>query len=342
MKILIVKIGAIGDVVMTLPILKAISDKYGEAQISWLCGTAVGELLSYYKDINNLIIVNENKLFKGSLFRRLLYLFEIWGKLFGDSYDLVIIGNSDPRYRLMVLPVRAGEKRAFTRNGKRHRPVPGRYHGDEYVNLLTGNEGPDAPKGGVEKIQIALDQKLAKILGDVDDSTALVAIAPGGTKNLLAEQSLRRWPLPYYRELVEKLLARQRSIKIVLTGGIDDDWVSPVFKDLPVLNLIGKTSIPDLISIFSECKLIITHDSGPLHLAKLAGTPTIGLFGPVNPFERISEGEPIQVIWGGRELACCPCYDGKSFASCLNNICMQRITVDMVYNQAATILKNTE
>ena len=342
MRILIVKIGAIGDVVMTLPILDVMSNKYGEAQITWLCGKSVAELLSCYKNINDLIIVDERKLFKGSFFMRLLYLFKVWTKLFGKSYDLVIIGNPDPRYRLLVLPVRAGEKRAFARTGKRHRPVPGRYHGDEYVSLVTGEEGPATPKGVVSKIQIAIDQRLTRLFGAIDDSTALVAIAPGGTKNILVEQSLRRWPLPYYRELVEKLLAGGRRIKIVLTGGIADDWVSPAFKDLPVLDIIGKTSIPDLISIFSECKLIITHDSGPLHIAKLAGTPTIGLFGPVSPFERISEAEPIQFIWGGRDLACCPCYDGKSFASCLNNICMQRITVDMVYNQATTILKDTE
>jgi heptosyltransferase-2 len=337
MKILIVKIGAVGDVVMALPILRVISNNFENAHVSWLCGKTVAELLSKYETIKNLIIVDEAKLFKGSLLKRLVYLGEIWGKFIGKSYDLVIIGNPDPRYRMLVWPARAGKIRAFTRRGLRFRPVPGRYHGNEYVNLVTGLEFPEGPQGAVEKIKIPLNERLGKFLEMDKGSYPLIAIAPGGTKNVLSEQSLRRWPLQYYHDLVKKLLAE--NLKIIITGGRDDEWVRPGFSDLNVVDLIGKTSIIELISVYSKCNLVITHDSGPLHLAKLAGAKSIGLFGPVNPYERVSRHEPVQFIWEGRQLACCPCYDGKTFAQCSNNVCMQSITVEMVYNLATKILK---
>jgi heptosyltransferase II len=337
MKILIVKIGAIGDVVMALPILNVISNKFCEAEVTWICGKTVAEMLSHYKTIKNLIIIDETQLFKGSWLKRLAYLLKTWRKLFGKSYDLVIIGNPDPRYRMLVWPVRAGKIRAFTRRGPRYRPVPGRYHGNEYVSLLTGLETHDSPQGVVTKIEIPLNQRLGKLLEFHQGAHLLIAIAPGGTKNVLAEQSLKRWPLQFYRDLIIKLL--KNDFNIIVTGAKDDAWVRLGFSDLNVVDLIGKTSITELISVYGQCDLVITHDSGPLHLAKLAGTSTIGLFGPTNPDNFVSKDEPLQIIWRGRELVCCPCYDGRTFAQCANNVCMQSITVEMVYNLAIDILK---
>jgi heptosyltransferase-2 len=83
--------------------------------------------------------------------------------------------------------------------------------------------------------------------------------------------------------------------------------------------------------------LLVTHDTGTLHLAKLSGIKIIALFGPVNPKERIGINENIEIIWGGTELPCSPCYNGKEFAKCANNVCMKNISVQSVLDKIADL-----
>src|SRR5262249_38599606 len=143
-------------------------------------------------------------------------------------------------------------------------------------------------------------------------SRPLIILAPGGARNSLVESPLRRWPLDSYRLLASELI--MRGFGVVITGGPTDDWVSVAFKSLPILDLIGKTSLTDLLSIFAVSDAIITHDSGPLHVASLCGTPTIALFGPTIPMEKVSSNSNLHVLWGGQDLPCRPCYDGKLYA----------------------------
>jgi heptosyltransferase-2 len=65
-----------------------------------------------------------------------------------------------------------------------------------------------------------------------------------------------------------------------------------------------------------------------MHLARLVRAPLVALFGPTSPAEFMLEDERTTVLWGGRHLACRPCYDGRDFAECRDNVCMQSISVD--------------
>jgi len=164
----------------------------------------------------------------------------------------------------------------------------------------------------------------------------IVALAPGGAKNILADDALRRWPIESYASLAKKLSAL--PIQLVLTGGASDEWIRKYFADIPHVDLIGKLDLLQLASLFKECRLLITHDSGPLHLSKLAACPAIGLFGPTMPAEKVGANEKIKVLWGGERLACRPCYDGKTYAPCKNNLCLASISPEKVFEEAERIL----
>lgn len=104
-------------------------------------------------------------------------------------------------------------------------------------------------------------------------------------------------------------------------------------------DLVGHTDLVDLMTVYRSSALIITHDSGPLHMAQLVGTPMIALFGPTLPNEKINPSKTTIVMWsGGGRLPCCPCYDGKGYANCSNNVCMQMITVNQVMEAARLLL----
>lgn len=317
-RVLIVKIGAIGDVIMSLPMLQFLKDTEKNVHITWVCGEIPAEILSGVGLVDEVITVHEQRLFKGSFFQKIAELLKIWKKLGARCFDLIVIAHVDLRYRLLTLWLR-GKKRSTLRKSKG-------FHSLEYLRLITDREDlrPSMPIW-----KKPLPEKLQKHL--------IVVLAPGGAKNILADNPLRRWPIENYVMLAKDLI--DQGIKVILIGAASDGWTESYFADLDVENLIGKTSLSDLIGILAHCDLLITHDSGPLHLAKLACCPVIALFGPTDPRNFVEESEMMHVIWGGEKLACRPCYDGKQFAKCSHNQCMREISPEQVVSLATQKLK---
>jgi len=331
MKILIVKIAAIGDVVMSLPLLSAIRDAHPNAHITWIAGSQVASLLNATRQIDKLIEVDESSLYKGGLSGRLSAMGGIWRRIGGRSYDLCLTCHPDPRYRWISFPAFCKSRRALKRAKGRVNPVPGRYHGEEYVRLFSGNDGASRPP--IRFPEIALPESRFQM----NESAPIVAIAPGGAKNILADDALRRWPIESYAALAKKL--SRPPLRLALTGSASDNWVKNHFNGTDTIDLIGKLDLLDFIAFLKKCSLFITHDSGPLHLAKLAGCPTIALFGPTMPSEKVGLGENIRVLWGGESLSCRPCYDGKTYAKCGNNLCLRFLSPEKVFETAGEILQ---
>jgi len=155
-----------------------------------------------------------------------------------------------------------------------------------------------------------------------------IALAPGGARNIARDNPLRRWPLDRYAALARQLLAS--GARVALTGGPTDSWVREGFAGLPVDDFIGATDLPGLVAFYRRCAAVVTHDSGPLHLARLAGTRVVGLFGPTLPAAFAPAAARTEVLWPAASLPCAPCYDGREFAACDDNRCMQLIGVPAV------------
>lgn len=144
----------------------------------------------------------------------------------------------------------------------------------------------------------------------------------------------RRWPKKYF-SIVIKELVKKPDIAIFLIGGREDvAYVSDFQEELPrspqIINLCGKTSIMQLIGLFSKSNLLITNDSGPLHLAQIMGLSTISFFGPETPYLYGPIGENHSVFY--EDLFCSPClniYNSK-LSHCKDNICMQAIKPERV------------
>ena len=325
MKVLIVKLGAIGDVIMAMPMVGAIRRRDPRAQIVWMCGEAAAPLIAMLDGVETLAI-SESALLGGSLARKIRAVCSVWRRLLGRRFDLIITGYSDWRYRLLSLTARARERRGFDRGRGRWWPTPGRYHGDEYVRLVLNRDGPEAAPIEPPRIDPAPPPELRSLLAGLGRDA--IALAPGGARNALGDSPLRRWPLASYALLGAELA--RRGWRIALTGAPSDGWTRAGFKGLPVVDLIGKTTLLDLISVYRACGAVVTHDSGPLHLAILAGAPTVALFGPTLPSEKVPRGERIRVIHGGAGLPCRPCYDGRTYAPCRDNRCLGEIAPAMV------------
>jgi len=153
---------------------------------------------------------------------------------------------------------------------------------------------------------------------------------------MLRQQTLRRWPVGSYAELAQELL--HRGYEVVLLGGPDDVWVRAEFVGLEVIDAIGELSLPEVVSACDTCDVVVSHDTGPMHLAALSHTLLVGLFGPTDPGSFLPRREGVRGIWGGEGFACRPCYDGRNFAPCHDNGCMRQITMSIVIRQIDTLL----
>ena len=153
---------------------------------------------------------------------------------------------------------------------------------------------------------------------------------------------LRRWPLENFIELGQRLLT-EPDISIVLTGTSSErpesERVAAALDSNRVINMVGKTSLRQLLVLYSVCDLMITNDSGPAHFASLTDMPVITLFGPETPKLYGALGKNKVAISAG--LACSPCvssYNHRATA-CNGNACMHAISVDNVYSTCRQLLR---
>ena len=328
MKILVVKIGAIGDVIMALPIIHEIKSKYPQSEITWICGSIVYPILREIAIIDKLFSISERSLFNSGIFKRIIEIFKIWAYVFFKRYDVELILHVDDRYKLFTIPSFSKVKRKLERGAfKRQFPVPGRHHSYEYIRLFLNQEIKEPLKIVYPALKPDFD-----ILNRFNllQTKEIIIIAPGGAKNYLNDDFLRRWPIENYVELSLKLISK--GYHVILIGSESDKWVEHYFINIGVESKIGKYSLLDTVALLSLGKLLITHDSGPLHLSILANIKCIGLFGPTSPYEKIPF-ENCSYIWGGENLPCRPCYDGKTYGNCSDNICLREISSDRVLIQ---------
>lgn len=329
-KILILKLGAIGDVVMASCMLPFLKEKE-DCHITWIIGKTAAPIIQASQMVDELIIVDDQKLFKGSYFQRLGEIFKLWKKIAFLRFDLALSCHVDIRYRLLLLPVIKKTFRFFSRKKKF---IPGRYHASEYIRLLSGEESAFTFNIKFPDLQDSFPEHLIPLFSKKGKR---VAILPGGAQNILATNAQRRWPIENYVKIAEELT--KQGFNILLIGSPTDHWTIPYFENLKTTNLIGQTELVELVSILKRVDLLITHDSGPLHLAKLANCQTIALFGPTQPSEFLGKEANIHYFWGGKSLSCRPCYNGKHFANCNRNLCMEDIPVEDVLRLTSVILE---
>jgi ADP-heptose:LPS heptosyltransferase len=145
---------------------------------------------------------------------------------------------------------------------------------------------------------------------------------------------LRRWPKEHFSVLINELV-ETHDVYVVLLGSKKevayvDSLVEILHNNENIINVCGQISLGQLRSLLAASKLLITNDSGPLHIASVIGTPTISFFGPETPALYGPLGKNHYVFYDN--LYCSPClnvYNSKS-SKCKNNLCLKNINPDSV------------
>lgn len=155
----------------------------------------------------------------------------------------------------------------------------------------------------------------------------------------------RRWGADNFIELIDKILYEYPKKKIVLTGSREENaYVEKIFKGIKdehrdkVISFAGKLMLKELIQLINDSSLMITNDSGPMHIAFALKKKTIALFGPCSP-EEYSTYQNVHFIY--KNIYCSPCVHYFVISPCNgDNQCMKLITTDEVLQAVKKAISN--
>jgi lipopolysaccharide heptosyltransferase II len=338
-RILVVRVDLLGDTVLTTPAVAALRRGYPHATIDVLAQQSTADVLAAERDIAQVITYNPQTLRGRGGWRRALQL--LW-RLRRARYDLAISVSGDIGSILARL---SGAKRSVGYAGEAYPymltdPVPGRrydvaQHETRYVLALAEAAGgivtpedvrPRLHVAPRERAEMAAMLRLARArLGRKGPIVAMHAGARNG--------KAKRWPTSHFAALADQL-AESLDALIVVTGAPNE---APLARDIaqharrPLLNISGKTSLPELVALLAESDVLVTGDSGPMHIACAVETPVVVMHGPTDP--ALSGPNAPDAIVLRQNLWCSPCYDASATAECRfgNPVCMKAIAPNVVF-----------
>jgi len=174
----------------------------------------------------------------------------------------------------------------------------------------------------------------------IPDGHKLVLVNTNASELLLE----RRWPPENWIDFIVQAVERWPIYAWLLVGSSGEvEYVSEIYKRLPerikekVYDVAGKFPLEAFLGLVEECELMITSDSGPLHIAIALGKPTVSIWGPVSPDSYAPKEGVHEVIY--TQTYCSPCLHQADFPPCEgNNVCMKSITVSSVLQATERIL----
>lgn len=151
----------------------------------------------------------------------------------------------------------------------------------------------------------------------------------------------KRWPVQYFRELADSLIRKNPWLKIAILGQSEDtDLGAYIAQDHPdrCLNLAGRTSLPEMVEWIRLSQMIVTNDTGPMHVGAALGKPVIAIFGPTEP-KRTGPFHQLDKTLRA-PIPCAPCL--KSFCAHSQPLeCLNRITPERVFNAVQSQLSRS-
>ncbi len=343
MNILIVKLSSIGDVIHTLPSLAALRKLYPEAHISWVIEEAALDIIKDNPYLDRIIISRRKRwisnLIKREQVSKTIKEMMSFIKLLRDRrYDIVIDFMGLFKSSLIVLL--SGGKRKLGYNSMQE--LSGFFLNEKIYE--------DMDKHAVDRY---LDF-LIYLGADITEPEFLIPIKKGDEEHienllrsnnvLMKEQFIvvspmsfagqtRLWEDDKFAMLCDRI-SFDLNIKIIFTGDKKDGIIKNIqsMMALPSVNLGGHTNLKELAYLYKLAVLVISPDSGPMHIAAAVGTPVIALFGPSDPKRTGPYGKGHIVVQ--KEMPCIPCFLKK----CDTKRCMKEIGVDEVFEAVKEIV----
>jgi ADP-heptose:LPS heptosyltransferase len=202
------------------------------------------------------------------------------------------------------------------------------------IELVTDTAEPEfrANAGEIREVDALLRRVLRR------DAVAPLILLNSNSGDLLP---LRRWPVERYIDLAQRLLRRYPDLMIAFTGSPDEreeaECLATMVDSQRCVSIGGRTTLRQLLIAYDFAEVLITNDSGPAHYAALTSIDVVTLFGPETPAIFGSRSPRSHIVWAG--LPCSPCVNAfnQRVTACTNNLCMQKISADEVFETVCQV-----
>jgi ADP-heptose:LPS heptosyltransferase len=343
LKILIVLIAGIGDLILASKSIRAIRNGYPDAEIHLLTSTEAASLaVNYpYIDYVHTFPVRELRKDKSFLFSILRNVHDLRKINFDLCMNLYRVGSLSGAAKMGILfsLLKAKRKIGHDKDGfglfLTEKVSCGVFKGCHVVDAMqeiASQAGGATDDRGLDvfwspKITAKWDTFFAQTEGK-----NLVGINPGG------DRENRRWAPDRFAAVAEKIIEQFHSGVILLGGQADRHIAASIECGIhsDIVNLSGKIPLEELPYVISRLDLLITNDSGPMHIAAATKTPLVAIFGPEDPrlFGPYTAPALYRVIQ--KELPCRPCRDDQ----CACPSCLDMITQDEMLAACTELLES--
>lgn len=283
-RLLFIRTDRLGETLLNLPVLHALRTDLPHASIILMTHPALRELLDGHPDLSD---VREEPLLPGPWWWRAWRLSRVWRAW---KPDILIISNPKKEYHLAAwlagVPCRVGYDRKWgglLTHRLEDRRVLGERHEVEYNTRLLAALGLAIPASIILQLPVTdkANRRVSQLLDHlgVADTDRLLVVHPW-TSN-----ARKQWPLDRFQKLLERV-SHLEHIRPVVIGGPDERGQEAAVLSAvgpKVASLVGRLSLPELAACLRRARVVITNDSGPMHLAAAVGTSVVALFGTEDP-----------------------------------------------------------
>ena len=283
-RILVIRLDRIGDVVLSTPVLQALREAYPTAFIAMMVQPACRELVEDHPSLDETILYDKEAHHKG-IASTIRFALDLRRFRFDTALVLHPTNRSHWISVLAGIPVRIGYDRKsgwLLTHRVAHRKQEGAKHEAEYTLDLVRVLGlePSLPRP-VIPIRPEADARVQRVLAEqgVGPEDVVVAIHPSATA------LSKRWKPERFAQVADRLIDAHRVRLVLVTGPEHAEHAQAVeraMRQRPI-NLAGTLSVGELACLFRRCRVLLSNDSGPVHVAAAVGTPVVDLFGRSQP-----------------------------------------------------------
>ncbi len=348
--ILIIRLGAIGDVIRTLPALNALRKKFPESHIAWLVEEKSKSILNGHPEIDEIIVVKRERWQKGIVAPRFFlktikeavsFIIDLRKKEFDLVLDFHGIVKSGIFGFLSGARQRIGFGRKFTKefnflfNNVHVNPS------DKRLNRVKRNISLLYPlevdRNSIKAVfpfshgnKTAVDYFFDRYIDN--NNGPVVAVHAGSSK----KTDYKRWGLSNYAAMADMLIEYCHAT-VILTWGAEEkesvEKIAAMMNKEPVI-ACETGSLSKLAELIKRCDLYIGGDTAPMHIAAFLNVPVIAIFGPTDPLINAPFGNKKHMILR-KDIPCSPCRNRK----CKTKVCLEEITPEQVYRAAEKFLE---
>lgn len=335
-RILVIKLGAMGDLILVVPSLRMLRERFPDASITLLVDRKLAPIVSACPYFDDMILVDRKKL------SNIFYLLRTARRVRREGFDMSVDLHNNKWTHLLAYLGGAVQRFGFGRGRwgfLLNRPDKTFEVGDSPLR----HQFRVLSKTGVTQFDDTLE--LWPEPGSLEKANEMICLLePGASTRIIgfvmgssAHWPSKRWPADSFVALAKRLFEKYDA-RIVLIGSPDEaDLARPFYSFGPgkILDLIGKTAMEELPAFFKRFHLVVTGDTAPLHIAAAMNVPIVALFGPTDAKRHAPPGKQIDVL--AHHLPCQPCYEGVCKAK-EPKACLTHISVEEVFEHCQRVL----